>query len=55
MGGYIKRISGEVADIILRDGIDYIQIKAVFFRLQGRVGKRLACGHRMKCEPLPPA
>ncbi len=29
MGGYIERISGEIADIILREGIDYTQTKAV--------------------------
>ena len=28
MGGYIERISAEIADIILREGIDYTQTKA---------------------------
>ena len=29
MGGYIERISGEIADILLREGIDNVQTKAV--------------------------
>ena len=30
MGGHIERISGEIADILLQEGIDYVQTKAVF-------------------------
>lgn len=32
MTGYIERVSGEIADILLREGIDYNQTKAVFTR-----------------------
>lgn len=28
MGGYIERISSEIADIILQEGLDYVQTKA---------------------------
>ena len=30
MGGHIERIAGDIADILLREGIDYTQTKAVF-------------------------
>ena len=30
MGGYIQRVPDEIADTLLRIGIDYVQTKAVF-------------------------
>ena len=30
MNGYITRVGDEIADILLREGIDYVQSKAVF-------------------------
>ena len=38
MGGYIERISGEIADILLREGIDYVQTKAVFKAAREKAG-----------------
>ena len=38
MGGYIERISGEIADILLREGIDYVQTKAVFRAAREKAG-----------------
>ena len=38
MGGYIERISAEIADIILREGIDYTQTKAVFKAAREKAG-----------------
>ena len=38
MGGYIKRISAEIADILLREGIDYTQTKAVFKAAREKAG-----------------
>lgn len=40
MGGYIERISGEIADILLREGIDYVQTKAVFKAARTKAGLR---------------
>ena len=30
MNGYIARVADEIADLLLREGIDYVQSKAVF-------------------------
>ena len=38
MGGYIERISGEIADILLREGIEYVQTKAVFRAAREKAG-----------------
>ena len=38
MGGHIERISGEIADIILQEGIDYTQTKAVFRDARKKAG-----------------
>ena len=38
MGGYIERVSGEIADILLREGIDYVQTKAVFKAARAKAG-----------------
>ena len=38
MGGYIERISGEIADILLREGVDYLQTKAVFRAAREKAG-----------------
>ena len=43
MGGYIERISGEIADIILREGIDYVQTKAVFRAAREKAGLQAPC------------
>lgn len=40
MGGYIERISGDIADILLREGIDYVQTKAVFKAARKKAGLR---------------
>ena len=40
MSGYIERISGEIADILLREGIDYVQTKAVFKAARAKAGLR---------------
>lgn len=36
MGGYIESISSEIADIILQEGLDYVQTKAVFRAARNR-------------------
>ena len=46
MGGYIERISGEIADILLREGIDYTQTKAVFKAARAKAGLFI-CGSPM--------
>lgn len=38
MTGYIERVSGEIADILLREGIDYLQTKAVFKAARVKAG-----------------
>ena len=38
MGGYIERISNEIADIFLREGINYTQTKAVFRAVRTKAG-----------------
>ena len=38
MGGYTERISGEIADIILQEGLDYVQTKAVFRAAREKAG-----------------
>ena len=51
VGAYIERISAEIADIILREGIDYTQTKAVFKAAREKAGlhapkeKRTAAKH----------
>ena len=40
MAGYIERISGEIADILLREGIDYVQTKAVVKAARTKAGLR---------------
>ena len=40
MAGYIERISGEIADILLQEGIDYVQTKAVFKAARTKAGLR---------------
>ena len=42
MGGYIERISGEIADILLREGVDYTQTKAVFKAAREKAGTCVA-------------
>ena len=38
MGGYIERISDEIADILLWEGIDYVQTKTVFKAARKKAG-----------------
>ena len=38
MDGYIERVSGEIADILLREGIDYAQTRAVFKAARAKAG-----------------
>jgi integrase/recombinase XerD len=38
MTGYIERLSDEIADILLREGIDYVQTKAVFKAARAKAG-----------------
>ena len=40
MDGYITRVAGEIADILVREGIDYVQSKAVFKAARGKAGLR---------------
>ena len=40
MNGYITRIADEIADILLREGIDYVQSKAVFRVARIKAGLR---------------
>jgi len=38
MAGYIERLSDEIADILLREGIDYVQTKGVFKAARAKAG-----------------
>jgi len=38
--GYIERVSGQIADILVREGIDYVQTKAVFKAARRKAGLR---------------
>ena len=38
MDGYITRVADEIADILLREGIDYVQSKAVFTAVRSKAG-----------------
>ena len=40
MTGYIERLSDEIADLLLREGIDYVQTKAVFKAARAKAGLR---------------
>ena len=40
MNGYIERVSDQIADILVREGIDYIQTKAVFKAARKKAGLR---------------
>ena len=40
MAGYIDRLSDQIADILLREGIDYVQTKAVFKAARAKAGLR---------------
>ena len=40
MDGYITRVADEIADILLREGIDYVQSKAVFKAARSKAGLR---------------
>ena len=39
MDGYITRVADEIADILVREGIDYVQSKAVFKAARSKAGR----------------
>ena len=41
MDGCIERISGEIADIVLREGIDHVHTKAVFMAARRKAGLKV--------------
>ena len=40
MDGYITRVADEISDILIREGIDYVQSKAVFTAARSKAGLR---------------
>ena len=38
MDGYITRVADEIADLLVREGIDYVQSKAVFKAARSKAG-----------------
>ena len=38
MNGYITRVAGEIADLLLREGFDYVQSKALFRAARMKAG-----------------
>jgi len=40
MDGYITRVADEIADILVREGVDYVQSKAVFKAARSKAGLR---------------
>ena len=40
MSGYIERAANQIADILMREGLDYTQTKAVFKQARTKAGLR---------------
>ena len=49
MNGHITRVADEIADILVREGIDYVQSKALFRAAR----ERLVCTRRRKTRSAP--
>ena len=46
MSGYIERAASQIADILMREGLDYTQTKAVFKQARTKAGLRTAVPRR---------
>ena len=46
MPGYIDRTASQIADILMREGLDYAQTKAVFKQARAKAGLSAPKEHR---------